>query len=94
MKLEDVKDRIDDYFENVSGEEFLGHLESSGFVAISDDEDKCSNKSLVEQLKDYLDNATPEQLEKDYKELEDWVEIGPKIVEIDGELYLDFGDDE
>lgn len=49
---------------------------------------------MVEQLKDYLDNATPEQLEKDYKELEDWVEIEPKIVEIDGELYLDFGDDE
>lgn len=51
--------------------------------------DECSNKSLAEQLKDYLDNATPEQLEKDYEELKDLSKVGPEIVEIDGELYLD-----
>lgn len=61
---------------------------------IDGDEDECSSKSLAEQLKDYLDNATPEQLEKDYDELKDLSKIGPEIVEIDGELYLDCSDSE
>ena len=61
---------------------------------IDDNEDECSSKSLAEQLKDYLDNATPEQLEKDYEELKDLSKIGPKIVEMDGELYLDCSDSE
>lgn len=56
--------------------------------------DECLSKSLAEQLKDYLDNATPEQLEKDYEELREWSKIGPKIVEVDGELYLDCSDNE
>lgn len=61
---------------------------------IDGDEDECSSKSLPEQLKDYLDNATPEQLEKDYEELREWSKIGPEIVEIDGELYLNCSDSE
>lgn len=55
---------------------------------------ECLSKSLAEQLKDYLDNTAPEQLEKDYEELREWSKIGPEIVEVDGELYLDCSDNE
>lgn len=41
---------------------------------------------FTEQLKKYLANATPEQLEKDYKELEEFNKIGPSFEEFFLEL--------
>lgn len=37
--------------------------------------------TLVEQLIAYLESATPEQLEEDWKELEPYNEIGPSAEE-------------
>lgn len=82
MRLKDVKAKIDNYFENVTEEEFIDHLES--YNLIEDDKNEYSNKSLVEQIKTYLDNATSEQLEKDYEELRKWSEIGPTVDEYFG----------
>ena len=36
---------------------------------------------LSEQLKQYLATATPEQLEKDRKLMEEWKNIGPTVEE-------------
>lgn len=49
MRLEDVNERIDDYFENVSDEEFIEHLESSGFIIFDDDEDELENETKSER---------------------------------------------
>lgn len=39
---------------------------------------------MFEDLKQYLDNATPEQLEKDWAELGKWNKVGPDVDEILG----------
>lgn len=36
---------------------------------------------LLDSLINYLDNATPEQLERDWKELEPFSKIGPSVDE-------------
>lgn len=49
-------------------------------------ENICIMGYFTEQLKKYLANATPEQLEKDYKELEEFNKIGPSFEEFFLEL--------
>lgn len=44
------------------------------------------NKKLSEQLKEYLDKATPEQLAEDAKMLEEYNGVGPTIEEYFREL--------
>ena len=37
--------------------------------------------NLSEQLKDYFDNTSQEQLDKDWEKLKYWNELGPEIDE-------------
>lgn len=39
--------------------------------------DICFESTCLQELKEHLDNATPEQLEEDWKELEKFSEVGP-----------------
>lgn len=41
--------------------------------------EQCSK--LIQGLQDYFDNTSPEQLEKDWKELEKFNQYGPDIEE-------------
>ena len=42
---------------------------------------KEQHSKLIQGLQDYLDNISPEQLEKDWKELEKFNQYGPDIEE-------------
>ena len=37
--------------------------------------------SILEQLKNYFENASPEQLKKDWDELSEWNKVGPTVDE-------------
>ena len=37
--------------------------------------------SILEQLKNYFNNASPEQLKKDWDELNEWNKVGPTVDE-------------
>lgn len=45
-------------------------------------------KTIVDQLREYLANSSEEQIEKDWKELEKWNEIGPTVDEYLRELPM------
>lgn len=36
---------------------------------------------LFESLKEYFDNTSPEQLEKDWEKLKEWENVGPTVDE-------------
>lgn len=36
---------------------------------------------LFESLKEYFDNASPEQLKKDWEKLKEWENVGPTVDE-------------
>lgn len=38
-------------------------------------------KSMLEQIKEYLNNTPKDQLEKDFEELEEWLDVGPTVDE-------------
>ena len=66
MKLEDVKDRIDDFFNNTTSEELYKLAVESGFKQVPQRKRTC-----FEKFKESLDNITDEQFEALLNELEE-----------------------
>ena len=66
MKLEDVKDRIDNFFESKTSEELYELAIKNGFKQVPQ-----RKKSCFEKFKESLDNITDEQFEALLNELEE-----------------------
>jgi hypothetical protein len=66
MKLEDVKDRIDDFFNNTTSEELYELAVKNGFKQVPQ-----RKKGCFEKFKESLDNITDEQFEALLNELEE-----------------------
>lgn len=66
MKLEDVKDRIDDFFNNTTSEELYELAVKNGFKQVPQ-----RKKACFEKFKESLDNITDEQFEALLNELEE-----------------------
>lgn len=52
-------------------------LDDKLYCNVIDDLQPYKESKCLQELKEYLDNATPEQLEEDWKELEKFSEVGP-----------------
>ena len=66
MKLEDVKDRIDDFFNNTTSEELYELAVKNGFKQVPQ-----RKKGCFEKFKESLANITDEQFEALLNELEE-----------------------
>lgn len=66
MKLEDVKDKIDTFFDNITSEELYELSIKSGFKQVPRRKRNC-----FEKFKESLDNITDEQFEALLNELEE-----------------------
>lgn len=66
-KIEAVKQEINDYVNSKSKEEIETEVNET--------------ESVFEKLQKYLENATQEQLDKDWEELKQYNEVGPVIVD-------------
>ena len=66
MKYADVKDKIDNFFNNISSEELYELAVKSGFKQVPQ-----RKKGCFEKFKESLDNITDEQFEALLNELEE-----------------------
>ena len=66
MKYADVKDRIDNFFNNISPEELYELAVKNGFKQVPQ-----RKKGCFEKFKESLDNITDEQFEELLNELEE-----------------------
>lgn len=66
-KIEAVKQEINDYVNSKSKEEIETEVNET--------------ESVFEKLQKYLENATQEQLDKDWEELKQYNEVGPVIID-------------
>lgn len=60
--------------------EFDGYINSKSKEEI--EEEINETESVFDQLHNYLENATQEQLDKDWEELKQYNEVGPEVVDL------------
>lgn len=62
------------------------YLNEIGPYVLTDEEDTNEMSPLLIELKDFLENATPEELEENWKQLEKYSKVGPNALEFVKEL--------
>lgn len=85
-------EQLQEYFNNTPLDvlekelEKYDYLNEIGPYVLTDDEDTEEMSPLLIELKDFLENATPEELEENWKQLEKYSKVGPNALEFVKEL--------
>lgn len=86
--LEQLKEYFDNTPKDVLDKEMeeLEYLNEIGPYVLTDDEDTDETSPLIKELTGFLNNASEEELKRNWEVLKEWENIGPNALEFVKEL--------